>query len=368
MLQFLDSAQSYVVGDATAGKWTSLQSNAFANSIGAFGRRGANAHRFTFSATGNAYRYLQKTLPIVGARAVIGLAFKYTGPLAAAFSIPLLAIRNNATAQVSLAIRQDGKLEIWNGSAYSGEAGTTLLDTGSAPLSSGVYYFLEWDTTIANSGGTSSLRINNVLDINITGADTQHDATAEWDVFSMGIQFISGLFFGIPSSTLDYCDIRVFDGQTVDRDGHPTANYQPIGDRQVLRLSMLTGNGSHTDASPSAGVNHGDMVKETTNDGDSTYLSDATVGHKESLLLENLPTSGTVSGIQADLVVRKVDAGDRLIGNLLVINGIDYIGPDLAPSETYAHLLTPYDNSPATHDPFSVSEVNAMEEGFAMTG
>lgn len=363
---FLDSANYFVTADITK-KWTALQFNGGFPSpvIGAYGRHASNGYRFTFQGSANTSSNINKTLAPTGSRFVYGCAYRYTDAIPS-FSVPFFAVRNNAVPQIGLSQRQDGKIELYNGSSTNANDPATLLAVSTAPLSSGIYYFLELDVTIASSGGTAALRINNLPDIAFTG-NTQHDSSAAWDVLSVGLQFVSGTFFGLAAATLDFCDIRIFDGKTTDRDGHPTANYQPIGDRQVLALHVQTGNGAHADFTPTSGSNHGDMVKDLVSDGDTTTNASSTVGQKDSYPLDDL-AAGTVAAAQTVLVARKVDAGDRLVSDLLRLGGIDYEGPDLAPNETYNHLLTPYDNSPATLTPFTVAEINAAEAGVVITG
>ena len=58
------------------------------------------------------------------------------------------------------------------------------------------------------------------------------------------------------------------------------------------------------------------------------------------------------------MTVRKDASGGRTVANLLTLDGVDYVGPVMAPLTSYTALLTPYDVDPATGVAFTLTRFN----------
>lgn len=279
---------------------------------------------------------------------VAKFAFRYdhTNP---SFIFPFISINDNNTQQTCLALRPDGKLAFYRGALVSGLIGTTPSNTA---LLGGNWYFIKMKVVLHGSAGTVDLWINGVSEISLTGQNTITSGSAIWTNFYLGQPVLDGQG-NLGGGALDfrYDDLIVRD----DDNGYQDT----IG----IILRAQAGNGSNTDYTPSTGTDHGALVDDTNQDGDSTMNTSSTVGHKDTYNLENLPVSATIECVQTTEVARKTDAGSRIVANVLRISGTDYVGPNIAPNQTYSHLLTQYDESPATSTAFTDTEVNGMQSG-----
>ncbi len=350
---FGDTFDGYPTADILQ-KWTNFGNAGSVSSLfsvtSSAARNGAAGLRMSFPNWDMSIsRFIRKSLsPGDPAAFCVNFAFRYNSP-ASSFTIPFLMIQDNATQQVVLAIRPDGFLEAFRGSSTSNSLGMS-----TTPILANNFYSLKFKGTIDPAVGTLALYINAVEQFNLTGLNTRNSAASQWTnvAFGQGALGSGGASVAI---TYDFDDIRVRD----DDNGF----FDTIG----IILRAEAGNGTNTDYTPSTGVDHGALVDDTNQDGDTTYNSSSTVNHKDTYTLEDLPVSATIECVQTTEVCRKTDAGDRLVANVLRIGGTDYVGPDLAPNQTYSHLLTPYDDSPATASAFTDAEINAMESGQKIT-
>jgi hypothetical protein len=98
------------------------------------------------------------------------------------------------------------------------------------------------------------------------------------------------------------------------------------------------------------------------------YNSSATVGNKDSYALQNLPlASTTVKAIQVNNALSKSDAGARSAANLIRSSTTEAQSSALALSTSPLYLSSVHETDPATTAAWTVSGVNALEAGTAVT-
>jgi len=124
-----------------------------------------------------------------------------------------------------------------------------------------------------------------------------------------------------------------------------------------------SGAGSSTQMTPSAGSNF-QCVDETSPNGDTDYVSDSVVGHKDLYAMGNLPsTSGTIKGIQVLSYDRKDDAGTRQIKNKIKSGATEADGATVTLGTSYVYVRDIFEHDPDTGAPWTPSGVNAIEAG-----
>lgn len=361
---FGDSFDYYLTADELL-KWTNFaqvdQPGATCNITASALNNGIAGMRFTIVNAGFGVESfnLNKTLGPGDNTFVHGFAFRYSAAQGGAGTqnIGIAACKDISSVQCQLLLNQDGTLSIARGNA-SGFTPPVVLGTTVSALLANTFYHIAWKVKVHSSTGTAAIKINNISVLSLTGQNTQNTANATWNVLSIGLQQIVNLGF-TSGTNLDYDDIYVCDGVSPNNDF--------LGVVAVGAIHAEAGNGADTDFTTSAGADHGALVDETYQDGDTTYNTSSTSGHKDTYTLENVSTGLTIKCVQSVMVARKTDAGGRTVANIFHIGATDYFGANIAPVQTYTQLLTPYDVSPATAVAFTATEVNAMQGGIKVT-
>lgn len=350
-LLFCDSFDHYATAEI-AQKWTALQ-NGVAWSSGtinaANGRNGTQSFRVTYSNTNSTGGYLRKTLSAVsGTTAIMGFGFKIDALPGAASRTPLVSILDGATEQVSLDINPAGTLSL-----YRGTAAGTLLGTSVTALSINTYYYIELKTVIHATTGTYEIRVNSTNVLSGTGANTAASGVAQWT----GVQ-IGRNYSGSGAATIqDYDDLYTCDGSGA-------TNTDFLGPIRVKAI-YADGAGASTDFTPSAGLNF-QNVDEALTDGDTTYNSESTAGDHDTYTFAAIGLTGTVKGVQTNLMVRSDGAGAETIAPMIRISTTDYQGTTVGITTSYADSMQVYAVSPATAAAWTVSEIDGAEFGIKL--
>jgi len=225
-------------------------------------------------------------------------------------------------------------------------AGTTLA-TGTTPLSTGQWSYLELKVVVSATVGTVEVRLN--------GA-----ATAE----------CSGTSLNTGSSNIDTIILSALSAQTIFDDVYvvDTSGSSPtntfLGEVRVCTL-IPNGNGANTAWGGTGTGGFGEWDDITAHDDDTTYVSSSTPGDRETSTLTDLSAAtSTVFAVQTNLVARKDDAGTRTIAPVVVIGGTPYDGTTTAAlSSSYADYTQLYDRLDPSGATWTASTVNAMETG-----
>lgn len=85
-----------------------------------------------------------------------------------------------------------------------------------------------------------------------------------------------------------------------------------MGELKSVLLSP-TSDTATSDFTPSEGVDNYAMVDDTTQDGDTTYVSSSTTGHKDYYNYADVDTGYTVKGVTVVTVARKIDVGAKSV-------------------------------------------------------
>lgn len=339
---FKDSFDHYATAQLGE-KWSAYNpgSGTATIAIGAYGRNGTNGLRVAKAGAGTG---ATAQLSIANlATLVWGHSLKGVGA-----DLPLWELVDNATVQLGLYFRSDGRLEA------RGPGGAALTGgTGTAVMSSTVPKYIEILPLIHASAGTFVVKVDGVTDINVSGADTLATANV----------FATLLRFGENSATSATYTYDIDDLYVYDTTGGVQDTF--AGDHRIECI-FPTGAGTTTQWTPSAGSNF-QNVDDTTPDDDTTYNSESTVGDVDTFAMANLVTStGTVTSVSVVVRARKEDAGARTLrtrANLSTAGIPNQESGDLLPSTSYAFYRGTHrlDGDGAA---WSVTKVNGLEVGY----
>jgi hypothetical protein len=329
MLRYMDSFDHYATADLPL-KYTRV-SNVPSIHAGN-GRRGA-----ALQVTSTDY-----VLKMLDGQAtwIVGAAF-YTDVLQAA---ALFALWDAGALQVDLRLKTDGNLQVTRNA--------TVLGTGTTPLAISTFYYVELKVKIHSSTGTIDVQVNGTSLISLTGQNTQNTGNATAN------QVLIGASAGnTGSATFRFDDLYICDGQG-------SVNKDFLGDSRV-DCYLPTGNGSNSAFTNNSGnsTNNYTHVNEASQDGDTSYVADATVSDIDSYAITGLTHNpSSIFGLQTNLIAKKDDAGARSICPLLYRSATAHAGTGIALS-AYTDLNQIYEQDPATSATWTKANINATEFG-----
>lgn len=240
---------------------------------------------------------------------------------------------SNSTKQISLNITHEGRLEIrrgnWNG---------TLVATSAAIVLTGpdVWHFVEVRVSIANSGGTVAVYVDDALAVSFTG-DTQNLVTSNVN----GAEFVGW--------STDDCYINDTSG-TFPHNGFYGSGFhvqvaRPAADESVTWL-------------PTSGANYA-TVDDSTPDA-TTGVSTAGSGDQDTYQLETIVNPYRILTLQANVWA----SGGGVIAPVVKIDGITYDGALAIAPATPFDLRAIWPVSPATGLRWTTASINAARWGF----
>ena len=334
-LIFMDGFDHYSFTEITQ-KWTARDSSTTnGNDIKpTSGRRGGGA--LLIGSSGGLY----KSVP-ARATYLLGVAiYPVTIPTTTGGGQALFELRDGSTQQLYVFIDTAAKLRIYRG-------GGVLLATSDDPLPIATWSYVEFKATIDNAAGAYELRVNGLPWLTASGVDTQNSANAFANYACLGIS-------GANDGNVYYDDFYLCDTSGA-------ANNDFLGD---VRIDVLVPNGPGTyqDWEPSPGTDHAALVDETS-PNTTDYLTGATPGARETLMLGDLPAQGSVVAVQVCNYLAKTDAGAAKTRNLIRSGTTDAYGPEAALSTSYVYSLSVHETDPATGSAWSTAAVDALEVG-----
>lgn len=273
-----------------------------------------------------------KTLPSNYSTIFMGFAFRL-GALSAGTDFAYL--RASTTNELRISVDASNHISIRN-------SGGTVVASGTTTISANTWYYLEVKCVIAGASGSVTVQLNGVSEITITTGN-------------FGSSNIDNIGFSGASANYDFDDIYV-----IDTTGSAPRNTF-LGDVRIATL-MPTSDGAHTDWTPSSGSAHFSLVNETTPDDDTTYVSDATVGHIDTYGFADVDAGATVYGVQVNLYARKDDAATRQIAPVIRQSGSDNVGTTVTLTSSYVAYQQIYNQDPTSAD-WTAANVNADEFG-----
>lgn len=355
LTQFIDSFDYYATADRLM-KW-STETNLWASGTSFFtitsaaGRR-LNSNGLRLAIPGSSLLSNEGTLRETlapGAYITAGFGFRFDKGLGHGIS----GFYSNGTLQCQLALNPNGTLSVRRGLSSGDVLGTTTI-----ALMPNTFYFIEWSIFVDAAEGQIDVWVNGISRLVVNTVQTQvTGATA--NQCSIGLVRSDG---PTTSATWDYDDVYM-------RTGDRRMDTLPFGDGRCVASIALTGNGAYTDFVPVTGVNHGDMVKDLTEDGDATINTASLTGSTDTYTYTDFDNVTSPIAVQSAIVGRTTGGTvNRWVANVFLLNGTVYEGERMSCGTTYTHLLTQYPLSPVTGFPFTIAELNAAEGGVKVVG
>ena len=340
-LLFLDGVEHYTTAGMLT-KWTGLYSGPIVSTVEA--RTGLQSIRCDDGGTSGDGVF--KTFSSSYATLIVGFGFYYTG--SPQYGKQYIC----AIEKASEGIQIDLRIDTSTGVIHVTRNGT-VLGSSLEQISQGQWYYIELKAYIHNSAGTVDVQLNGVSVISLTGQDTQAQASANADIVR---------FHQFHSKTVTYFD----DIYICDDSG--ALNNDFLGDIQVETI-MPNAVGSSSQWTPLGGGNNYLEVDEAQPDDDTSYVSDSTVGNKDTYGMGDLVvTTGTIKGIQVGLYARKDSAGTRQIAPVVRSGATEQDGASWAIGASYGLNLQAFETDPATGVAWTIAGINAMEAGVKVTG
>lgn len=330
-------------------KWTS-EFLATEIAVG-LGRCGTNALKL------GGFCDLLKGIPFVGNVGTIGFAYMQRSHYTLANSVIAVSSIYGTLGNWHLYLGHsvaDGSLYIKNN--VSG--GVILGQTTPDLIRQDRWYFIEWQFQIQSAGGWVVVRVNGVDVLNLQNVQTADPAKTP-DL--RAIHFSSG----------SNEEFLVDDLYVLDATG-PAPWNTFLGDCRVEYLRPSAA-GSWQDFEVVGNkATHWEAVDDGRKpDDDASYIK--AIGAPGAVDTQRYtPTglpSGSIFGVQVNILAKKADSGPRRIAPVYRDpGGTQHIGPDQAPSEgTYRFHIQTYQQNPVSGAPWTITDVNFGEFGVKVT-
>jgi hypothetical protein len=249
---------------------------------------------------------------------------------------------NGATTQISVTLNSGGSFSLVKGTS-------TVLATSAAGLyPAGSWQYIELCVAVNSTTGYCELRVNGGTAVSFTG-NTRNGGTStlvdRFDIYRTSA--------GTESNYWD--DLYVCDNTG-------TTNNTFLGDIQVQTL-LPNGAGASTQFTPTGAATNWQAVADVPY-STSTYNSASTVGNRDLYTLSDLnAATGTVLGIQTNMIINKTSAGTANLKAAIQSGGTVYYDPTIALSTTTTWTGAVREVDPATSSAWTVNGVNNLQAG-----
>ena len=249
---------------------------------------------------------------------------------------------NGTTSQVYVTLNAGGSLSIVRGD------GTVLATSASNVYPGGSWQYIELCAAIDSTVGYCELRVNGGTVATFSGNTRSGGVSTSIDRFDL-LRTSAG-------TETDYWD----DLYVCDATG--TSNNTFLGDIQVQTL-LPNGAGASTQFTPTGAATNWQAVSKIPY-STTVYNSASTVGFLDLYTLSPLSVgTGTVMGIQTNMISNKTGAGTANIKAALRSGGSVYFDTTLALSTTAAWSGAVRQTDPATSVAWTVNGVNGLQAG-----
>lgn len=283
----------------------------------------------------------------------IALARHQPGNPAAAGENSLISIYEGDAHHCCVCLNTDGTLALWSQGTIPSAHNLHATSPGVIADNQWAYIEIKWDLTAGAEIHVDGLSVLNYSGSLVSGSlvDTY---TNVWTSVRL-LWFASGL---------PYLQCWLNDFYLLDQEGTGDDLRDFLGDVRVYLL-LPNGPGTSTQWTPNTGANWAAADEVPAADDDTTYLSSATPGDRDSYAYTNLPAGAEPLGFQTCLLARKATAGAASIKPTVRSGGsnADATAQGIAATTEYKYFLQPYDTNPITGDRATEAEINAAEFG-----
>lgn len=334
-----------VIANMSEGAWAEVGGGLSLSSANP--RTGSHAIR-SGNGTSTTASILRRVLGGAKTTVGIGMVTYYTNLPTVAAREKLFDFRDASNViQVTIGLDTTGTISAWRSSTAG-----TLLGTSSTPvITANAYQHVEAMVFFSQTVGTIEVRVNGVTALSLTGLDTVQSSLVECSQVTYG-----GSAQGNTTSQSDVDDVFCYDNTG-------SFNNTFIGDRRVLTLSP-TSNTVQADFVAVGAATGYECIDEVSPDGDTTYISSATVGSPGDISefgIANLPAGiSAVSGVILVEMARKTEAGPANTQWSVVSGSSESPGTSNPLTEIYTYRQNVFETDPATAAPFTSTAVDGL--------
>jgi hypothetical protein len=270
---------------------------------------------------------------------IVGLAYKSD-------SIPgqssLLILYDGSQVGVNLTITTAGEVEVYRN--------TTLLQaTSGLGLVAGQWYYIEFKVKCNSSTGTYEVRIDNTPVLSGTGVNTKAGTHDYHDRVSLRC----------PTDASYFDDMWICDSTGI-------YNNDFLGNCKVVAISPDGDDSVNwSTVYPALSSHYADLDDGATSDDDTTYVEDATTGHRDLFTYSSVPSTLTqVLGLAVYNTCRVTDANAAILKTVISSNGDEVVSDGDNISST-SYIITNYisEIDPDTSGPYDVDTINNVKFG-----
>ena len=320
-------------------RWTDVVNGAFST-----GRSGPSSYRSV--GNGSPGGYIERQLAGTATTIIVGCAVLQTLSPGSGISGWISLIENGVGTHVDLR---------FNGSNFYVTRSGALLGTGATFVQQSRWYSIEMKVVIHDTTGSIELRIDGVVELNLTNIDTRSGGTGFVDRIRLGRNV------NFPQFDAFFDDLYVCDTAG-------SVNNDFLGDVRVeALLPTANGNSSVLVGSDGNSTDNYLLVDEASPNSDTDYVESSAVGDKDTYVFGNLsPSSGTVFGVLVLPYIRKTDAGIRKMASVARVSGTEVDSADKTLSTSYAYMPDVRETKPGG-GAWTISDVNGAEFGIKVT-
>lgn len=294
---------------------------------------------------------LATTLYATPSGTVLGGRFKFKqASIGSAVQVFRMACQNSSlTAQT-----WEMNLNATTGVVTVSLAGSSAVSqSGSTNVCDNAWHLIEWQIDAKDAAGVLKVWVDGVLEINFSG-DT-YSGTAH------AAPWLTAFTLFSTSVVRYYKDFIIFDSS--GGTGAMKTTSQPFGNLTIETIRP-NGAGTTTGFTPSAGSNY-QCVDETSQNGATDYVESAVSTTRDTYAMGNLagvPT--TVYGAVAKVFAENPGSGTISMKQTLKSGGTTDVGASSAANIAGNYKSKVYDNDPNTSTAWTLTTINALEQGF----
>ncbi len=242
-----------------------------------------------------------------------------------------------------------GELHIGAGNVLYYTRGTsTILVTGTTPLGTDQWHYIECRLKIDNAVGEIEVHIAGLSEFSLSGQDTQISASyASANVVRMyGFRHVA--------------DGRLDDVYILETGSSPNDAF--LGDCRVDTL-LVNADGTTNQWTPSGAATNYEAVDEAPPDDAATYIESTLAGDVDLFAHVDLAQLTNVYGVQivSRMAASEIGEGWARLG--VRVGGVNYWGDVVTANLSWAFVLQIFDQNPNTLTAWTRTTVNAAEVG-----
>jgi hypothetical protein len=297
--------------------------------------------------------YIQNNFPLP-APSTLGFGFALKAPAPDQATWPVLLFRDNTLFQVSLNIRSDLHLEVWN---YDGSNNlqTQLGSTSSSAIAGGTFSYVEFKVTFHPSAGAIEVRIDGTTVISASGVATRNPSSV--------LNYATNWLFGKPGLLDTYgSDQPFYIDDLIAWDTSGALHNDFIGDCHLQAL-LPDADGPVVQWTPNGAGSNYLCVNENPPDDDTTYVEDSVSGDKDLYHFPNVTPPDVartrIIAVLQNIDIRKTGGGSLPILATLRSNAGDHdYAASLEPGSSYHINQFQWETDPDTGVEWDITRLN----------